>query len=95
MGLGAQGHHRARDRSPHEVFVYGLLAWDEGLFDAELYVFQEPAEDAPAELSMRVRTSSARVREVSALRHGFFRRGFMLCDRCAWNGYCGSFEAGG
>jgi len=32
---------------------------------------------------------------VSALRHGYFSRGFMLCDRCALNGYCGRFRAGG
>jgi len=32
---------------------------------------------------------------VSALKHGFFRAGFMLCDRCAWNGECKRFRAGG
>lgn len=32
---------------------------------------------------------------MSALKHGFFRREFMLCDRCAWNGYCERFRAGG
>lgn len=32
---------------------------------------------------------------MSALRHGFFSRRFMLCDRCAWNGYCDRFRAGG
>jgi hypothetical protein len=32
---------------------------------------------------------------MSALRHGLYRHGFMLCDRCVWNGDCGGFEAGG
>jgi hypothetical protein len=32
---------------------------------------------------------------LSALKHGFFRAGFMLCDRCAWNGECKKFRAGG
>lgn len=32
---------------------------------------------------------------VSALKHGFFRPGFMLCDRCAWNGECKRFRAEG
>lgn len=32
---------------------------------------------------------------MSALRHGLYRHGFMLCDRCFWNGGCGGFEAGG
>jgi len=32
---------------------------------------------------------------LSALKHGFFRHGFMLCDRCALNGCCGRFRAGG
>lgn len=32
---------------------------------------------------------------MSALKHGFFRRGFMLCDRCAWNGECERFKPGG
>jgi hypothetical protein len=32
---------------------------------------------------------------LSALKHGFFRAGFMLCDRCAWNGECKLFRAGG
>lgn len=31
---------------------------------------------------------------VSALKHGFFRRGFMLCDRCVLNGRCDSFVPG-
>lgn len=31
---------------------------------------------------------------MSALKHGFFRVGFMLCDRCAWNGDCNRFRAG-
>lgn len=31
---------------------------------------------------------------MSALRHGFFRRGFMHCDRCAWNGHCDRFRPG-
>ena len=33
--------------------------------------------------------------EVSALKHGFFRRGFMLCDRCVLNGKCDFFVPGG
>ncbi|NWF87759.1 hypothetical protein HXY32_08145 [Candidatus Bathyarchaeota archaeon] len=32
---------------------------------------------------------------MSALKHGFFRRGFMLCDRCVLNGKCESFVPGG
>jgi len=32
---------------------------------------------------------------VSALKHGFFRAGFMLCDRCAWNSECKLFRPGG
>jgi hypothetical protein len=32
---------------------------------------------------------------LSALKHGFFRAGFMLCDRCAWNDECKWFRAGG
>jgi len=32
---------------------------------------------------------------LSALKHGFFRRGFMLCDRCVLNGKCESFVPGG
>jgi hypothetical protein len=32
---------------------------------------------------------------VSALKHGFFSAGFMFCDRCAWNGECKRFRAGG
>ena len=32
---------------------------------------------------------------LSALKHGFFRRGFMLCDRCVLNTRCAQFEAGG
>lgn len=32
---------------------------------------------------------------MSALKHGFFRRGFMLCDRCVLNTRCERFEAGG
>jgi len=32
---------------------------------------------------------------VSALRHGFFRRGFMLCDRCVLNVKCEFFVPGG
>lgn len=28
---------------------------------------------------------------MSALKHGFFRRGFMLCDRCVLSGKCDSF----
>jgi len=31
---------------------------------------------------------------VSALKHGFFRRGFMLCDRCVLNGRCELFVPG-
>lgn len=29
------------------------------------------------------------------MRHGLYRHGFMLCDRCVWNGACDGFEAGG
>jgi hypothetical protein len=32
---------------------------------------------------------------VSALKHGFFRAGFMLCDRCAWNAECKHFKPEG
>jgi len=32
---------------------------------------------------------------LSAVRHGFFLTGFMLCDRCVRNGYCDRFRAGG
>jgi len=32
---------------------------------------------------------------MSALKHGFFRRGFMLCDRCVLCGKCGSFVPSG
>lgn len=32
---------------------------------------------------------------MSALKHGFFKRGFMLCDRCVLNGKCESFVPGG
>ena len=32
---------------------------------------------------------------MSALKHGFFRRGFMLCDRCVLNGKCEFFVPGG
>lgn len=32
---------------------------------------------------------------MSRLRHGFFRVGFMLCDRCALNTRCESFSPGG
>lgn len=32
---------------------------------------------------------------MSALKHGFFRAGFMLCDRCAWNAECKHFKPGG
>jgi len=32
---------------------------------------------------------------VSALKHGFFRRGFMLCDRCVLGAKCESFVPGG
>ena len=32
---------------------------------------------------------------MSALRHGFFRRGFMLCDRCVLNVKCEFFVPGG
>jgi len=32
---------------------------------------------------------------MSALKHGFFRRGFMLCDRCVLNAKCESFAPGG
>jgi hypothetical protein len=32
---------------------------------------------------------------VSALKHGFFRRGFMLCDRCVLNGKCELLVPGG
>ena len=32
---------------------------------------------------------------MSALKHGFFRRGFMLCDRCVLGGKCESFSPGG
>ena len=31
---------------------------------------------------------------MSALRHGFFRAGFMLCDRCVINTRCKSFKPG-
>lgn len=29
------------------------------------------------------------------MKHGLFRAGFMLCDRCAWNGECKHFKPGG
>lgn len=32
---------------------------------------------------------------MSALKHGFFRAGFMLCDRCALNVKCEHFKPGG
>lgn len=32
---------------------------------------------------------------MSALKHGFFRRGFMLCDRCVLSGKCELFVPGG
>lgn len=32
---------------------------------------------------------------MSALKHGFFRRGFMLCDRCVLGGKCESFVPSG
>ena len=32
---------------------------------------------------------------MSALKHGFFRRGFMLCDRCVLGAKCESFVPGG
>jgi len=32
---------------------------------------------------------------LSALKHGFFRRGFMLCDRCVLNVKCERFVPGG
>jgi hypothetical protein len=32
---------------------------------------------------------------MSNLKHGFFKRGFMLCDRCVLNGKCESFAPGG
>ncbi len=32
---------------------------------------------------------------MSALTHGLYRHGFMLCDHCVWNGVCEFFEAGG
>ena len=32
---------------------------------------------------------------MSALKHGFFRRGFMLCDRCVLNGKCELLTPGG
>lgn len=32
---------------------------------------------------------------MSALKHGFFRRGFMLCDRCVLGGRCEFFVPGG
>jgi len=32
---------------------------------------------------------------LSAVRHGFFRVGFMLCDRCVLNVRCGRFSPGG
>ena len=32
---------------------------------------------------------------MSALKHGFFRSGFMLCDRCAVNATCRRFKPGG
>jgi hypothetical protein len=31
---------------------------------------------------------------MSALKHGFFRAGFMLCDRCALNAKCEHFKPG-
>ena len=32
---------------------------------------------------------------MSALKHGFFRKGFMLCDRCVLNGRCEAFVPSG
>ena len=32
---------------------------------------------------------------LSALKHGFFRRGFMLCDRCVLQARCAHFAPGG
>jgi len=32
---------------------------------------------------------------MSALKHGFFRAGFMLCDRCVWNAECKYFKPKG
>jgi hypothetical protein len=32
---------------------------------------------------------------MSALKHGFFKAGFMLCDRCALNAKCERFKPGG
>jgi hypothetical protein len=32
---------------------------------------------------------------MSALKHGLFRAGFMLCDRCVWNAECKHFKPGG
>ena len=32
---------------------------------------------------------------MNALKHGFFRRGFMLCDRCVLSAKCESFVPGG
>lgn len=32
---------------------------------------------------------------MSALKHGLFRAGFMLCDRCVFNGVCKHFEPRG
>lgn len=32
--------------------------------------------------------------ELSALKHGFFSGGFMLCDRCVWNTRCDRFKPG-
>jgi hypothetical protein len=32
---------------------------------------------------------------LSALKHGFFRRGFMACDRCVLNAKCEAFVPAG
>jgi hypothetical protein len=39
--------------------------------------------------------SGGRRSQMSALKHGFFRRGFMLCDRCVLNGKCELLIPGG
>jgi len=41
------------------------------------------------------RRSAEDVLLMSNLKHGFFKRGFMLCDRCVLNAKCESFAPGG
>ena len=33
--------------------------------------------------------------EMSAVKHGLFRRGFMMCDRCVLQARCETFVPGG